>query len=251
MARDVSWKTVSDEHVRSVSLEEAGRHPVISKGFLVLKYVHDSAEALLSALLTVRQERHARRGALTDEEQDLLRAMLVTAASGLDSMVKRLILAVLPPLCDYDEDVLTKFQEHVVKKLKGDVQGNTTADAAKFLARVLTDGCPRETLIEDYVYELTGSSMQSASQLYKAANALGIGDDFICRTTLTPIFSARNQIIHELDINFEEARRNRRSRRKGRMIKSTNQLLALSEVFYLRCEEKLFALDLLEDEDDE
>jgi hypothetical protein len=36
------------------------------------------------------------RGMSTDEEQDLLRAMLVTAAPGLDAMTKQLIRDALP-----------------------------------------------------------------------------------------------------------------------------------------------------------
>src|ERR1035441_3502362 len=55
-------------------------------------------------------------------------------------------------------------------------------------------------LVEDYVYELTGDSLQSSEQLFKTCAALGadgqaaIGD----AKTLKNVFDARNQIIHEL-----------------------------------------------------
>jgi hypothetical protein len=82
---------VPDDRIRRISLDDQGRVKEISKAYLILKYAHDSASALLQALRTVRERRNAARGALTDEEQDLLRAMLVMSASGLDSMTKQLL----------------------------------------------------------------------------------------------------------------------------------------------------------------
>ena len=46
---------------------------------------------------------------------------------------------------------------------------------------------------------------------------------------LRTIFEARNRIIHELDIDFEGARRHRRSRTREHMIDDTNTLLEISE----------------------
>ena len=238
MANEKKWTSVSDDRIRKLGLSNDGRDDSLTRAFLILKYSHDSAEAMLEALDAVRSKRQAKKGRLTDEEQDLLRSMVVMAASGLDSVVKWLIRSALPPLCQSDSDVEGGYLKHVSGKIQQGTDGGKIK-ATTFLAKVLSSDQPRTLLIEDYIYELTGSSMQSADQLFKAAAALGISHKVICSKTLKPIFIARNQIIHELDINFEEARGNRRSRRKADMIRYANQLLGLTEVVYLACEEKL------------
>ncbi len=72
-----------------------------SKAYLILKHTHESSQALLRAYRLLRLVRGINtsgknelkiiRGMSTDEEHDLLRSMLVTAASGLDAMTKQLI----------------------------------------------------------------------------------------------------------------------------------------------------------------
>jgi hypothetical protein len=74
-------------------------------------------------------------------------------------------------------------------------------------------------LIEDYVYYLTGSSLQSAQQVELTAGALGI-DDATLRgriTGLGELFTARNQVSHELDLQRLErpGDRTRRGRAMG------------------------------------
>ena len=62
-----------------------------SKAAVILARTHESADALLKAFELAQQERGTPRGMSTDDEQDLLRAMLVMTAAGLDSMLKQLI----------------------------------------------------------------------------------------------------------------------------------------------------------------
>jgi len=96
-------------------------------------------------------------------------------------------------------------------------------------------------VIEEYIAELTGESLQSTDELKKATCALGIGD-IIPKKELKPlreIFSARNQIVHELDIDFSAARRNRRSRTMGRVTKQGNGILGLGQKILEKTTEKL------------
>jgi hypothetical protein len=44
------------------------------------------------------------------------------------------------------------------------------------IVRYLVSDDPRARLIEDYIYDLTGSSLQSAEEVGKTAGALGIND---------------------------------------------------------------------------
>jgi hypothetical protein len=73
------------------------KHSGALSSYLILKYAHDTAESLLQSFADVRTARNA-KGAPTDEEQDLLRAMVVFAGAGIDSMTKQLIRDTLPIL---------------------------------------------------------------------------------------------------------------------------------------------------------
>lgn len=212
----------------------------ISKAHLILKHAHESVHALRTALTGVRGQRSA-RGALTDEEQDLLRAMLVMATAGLDSMLKQLIRDALPDLVKADVEVAQGLQTFVARKLRGGVDESSGALAHSFLARILTAELQQKQTIEEYISELTGESLQSTDQLMKAASSLGIGEIIPGSelTRLREIFGARNQIVHELDIDFSGARRNRRSRRMGLVTTQSNIILGLGQKILEKTTEKL------------
>lgn len=201
------------------------------KSYLILKFSHESADSFFEALEVVRQERGAQRGALTDEEQDLLRMMVVIGAAGLDSLLKQIIRDSLPRLVQLDENVQLGLETFVTRQLRGEVEDSNTAASNKFLAKVLLADSHQTQVIEEYIQHLTGSSLQSAAEVMKATTALGLNPQQISiePNKLKPIFDIRNRIIHELDINFEAARRNRNSRTVKDMVDRTNLLLQLSE----------------------
>lgn len=201
------------------------------KAFLILKYAHDSASSFLEAFDTVREERGATVGATTDEEQDLLRAMVVMAAAGLDSMLKQLIRDALPTLATIDESVRDGLEKFVARQLRGDVDEPATATGQRFLARILIADAVQTQVIEEYVQHLTGSSLQSASEVLRTVTAFGLDPSQLAlrATDLKPIFDMRNKIIHELDIDFDAARRNRANRTIQKMTDHANALLDASE----------------------
>jgi hypothetical protein len=86
----------------------------------------------------------------------------------------------------------------------------------KSLARILIDGDPDRTLKDAYVTDLTGSSLQSTEQVTTTLTALGLNDErhlYVEAKSLRPLFQARNQIAHELDMTSGSIRgRGRRSR---------------------------------------
>jgi hypothetical protein len=79
-------------------------------------------------------------------------------------------------------------------------------------------------LIEDYIYHLTGSSLQSAEEVRKAVAALGVSDAKLRKRMdgLKPLFVARNEISHELDLQRPERRGDRA--RRTRAVKPTKKL---------------------------
>jgi hypothetical protein len=158
-----------------------------------------------------RQARgRAMRGQTSNQDQDLLRAMLVFACAGLDAAVKALIEDSLPTLADRNPDVQLQLEAFAEKRVS-QVGGLATGAVARLLAHPVS---PREGLLEDFVQELTGGSLQSVDQLHRVRAALGIEDPpaIAAITSLRGVFKARNEISHEMDLNPITERRVRRHR---------------------------------------
>lgn len=68
--------------------------------------------------------------------------------------------------------------------------------------------------------------------MFSAVSAFGIEPEKTLgmeRKELKKVFDARNQIVHEFDIDFSGARRNRRQRRANDIVEMSNKLLKLSQ----------------------
>jgi hypothetical protein len=204
------------------------------KASYILMYAHYSCRSFLTAfeadVQRRAQERGTRRGTTTDEQQDLLRAMLVFSAAGFDAMLKQLIRDSVPSLARINEHVnreLITFAERNLRVTIEDLEGNTVG---KFLASVLTSDDPRHRIIEAYVADLTGGSLQSASELKRVLKALGVDPAKVMHDErqLQEAFKVRNEIIHGLDMNFEQPNRNRQSRTLSTMVDLTNTLFEVA-----------------------
>jgi hypothetical protein len=187
-----------------------------------LASAYDAVNAVLDNLDKVRELRRQQggdiRGRLTASEEDLLRAAIVFTGAGLDATLKQLIRDTLPTLLESNQQAHEKFERFTAERL-----GTGEIADTKMIARYLTSPNPRSRLIEDYIYSLTGSSLQSAEEVQKTAGALGIEDAELRKRIngLQPLFVARNQISHELDLQSPERRgdRQRRSRAMGPTVK--------------------------------
>jgi hypothetical protein len=177
---------------------------------------YDSVEAVLQSLDTIRDLRRQQtgdiRGRLPANEEDLLRAAIVFAGAGLDAALKRLIRDTLPPLLECSQQAHDKFEAFAADRL-----GTGELADARAVARYLTSANPRQRLIDDYVYDLTGSSLQSAEEVQRTAGALGIADNQLRQRigSLRPLFVARNEISHELDLQRPERQGDRARRTRG------------------------------------
>lgn len=224
-------KQKSDTKIRAIHIENiTTSHKAISKAYLIIKHAHDSARALLESFQRIRKEKKA-KGSPTDEESDMLRAMLVFAGAGLDAMTKQLFRDALPILVDLDETVANELEKFVTRQLKGESDILSLSTGASFLANVLVAPNSQEHLLDQYIQSLTGGSLQSVTELHRASSALGIKSKVFktSKKELQTIFHIRNQIVHDLDINFAEARRNRHIRRIKDMIYYSNVLLSTGE----------------------
>lgn len=225
------------------------------KACLILKHTHESSQALFAAyglaraIRSIRKQKETKgedkkeismlRGMSTDEEQDLLRAMLVSAASGLDAMTKQLIREALPIIIQIDKEALAELEKFVSRRLKDGT--DDSLERTPFLARVLTAPSTQKQIIEDYIGYLTKGSLQSSDELSRVTKAFGISqkDVSIDHTKLRPIFESRNRIIHELDINFSVKRRRRNLRSEGIMKSYTETLIELAENILKSVDNKL------------
>ena len=197
------------------------------KAYVILCNTHDTATSFLDIFGTIRRNRAA-RGAPTDEEQDLLRAMLLFAGAGLDSLAKQLISDALPSILENDEAAGRMFKSYVERKLR---RGEDTNYAV--LADVIGDHQPRKRLVELYLRDLTASSLQSTEEMLRAAAAFDIPSVEITADprSLTEVFRVRNQIVHEMDVDFAVPNRNRTPRAKQVMVDHTNAVFGAAAAF--------------------
>jgi hypothetical protein len=232
-------KTLSRRHELRQPPSAKPKADSCKKAAVILKRAHNSADALLKAFALAQKQRGASRGTTPDDEQDLLRAMLVMAAAGLDSMLKQLIRDAMPALVKSSDSVREGLEKFVTRSIRGDEATLVSPSAAKFLGRVLAAEAPQAQVIEEYVRDLTGGSLQSASELARTVEALGLSSAIIDMKCCKEIFDVRNKIIHELDINLEGHRRKRNVRSLNQMIEHTNALLEIGEKVLAEVDEQL------------
>ncbi len=180
----------------------------------------------------------------TDTEQDLLRAMVVFAGAGLDSMTKQLVKDTLPKVLAADEQARAGLQKFTIRRLRREVPGEDTITVnLQMLSEVLLSERPQDELVKLLIDELTGGSLQSSDELLKTISYLGLtGEDVGLRPgELKPVFDCRNQIIHELDIDFSAKRRDRFLRKRADMVRYARQLLELSSAILSGVDKRLTA----------
>lgn len=207
----------------------------LRNAYTILSGAHDTASSFLDIFEKTRDMRKA-KGAPTDEEQDLLRAMLIFACAGLDSMVKQLVRDALALVIQRSEGAHGNFKLFIEKRLAR--QGILDP---RFLAEVLSSKDPRDVLVTELVNELTSQSLQSKDQVLRAASFFDIPSNTLAPDLklLGRIFQARNQIAHEMDVDFDQPNRNRRPRRKAEMITHTTEILRLANTFLVQVDNTL------------
>ena len=176
------------------------------------KFLVASVQSVSSTLWTFDLLRDQRRredgtlpqGRLTDAEEDQLRSAVIFAGAGLDTSLKQLLRDATFAITSMDSAANTKLHRFAVRYLsEGEIGVNPTRLARILLTPGLT--LPRETLIEEYINDLTGDSLQSAAQVRNTCEALSVSDTKLRKrlkdgATLDKMFRARNEMIHELDL---------------------------------------------------
>lgn len=91
------------------------------------------------------------------------------------------------------------------------------------------------------VDDLTAGSLQSVPELYRVLGYLGVDHRRIGATEkeLRDVFTCRNRIIHELDIDFSQPNRNRYPRRQADMVGYASMLLDVGSEIIKGVDEQL------------
>ncbi len=216
--------------------------PKILKNAVV---VYQNARKSVTAFCTYFDDTKIGRGATTDQEQDILRAMLLFATAGLDAVAKQLIKDVLPEVIMKDIGAHTEFEKFLERRIrKGSVDvepGKKDSLDIKFLSKVLASRKPRQIVIDDLLRTLTGDSLQSKEQLLKVAAHFAITAKEIVQDQklVKTIFEVRNQIAHEMDINLGARNRNRWPRKYEDMTGYACEILSVARKFVLAVNSKI------------
>jgi hypothetical protein len=177
--------------------------------------------------------------------ENQIRAMLVFASAGLDSMVKHLIEDALPVIIKEDALARERLRDFVEDRIKKDEQPDY-----RILARVFVADNPLDEMIALLVSHLTDNSLQSVDQLLRVASFFAIEASAIISNpkSLRQVFQIRNEIIHEMDIDSSILLEVRpdfsldlKPRDRDDMVAATNQLLAAAGAFLVAVEAKLTA----------
>ena len=193
------------------------------KALTVLRSAHATANTLLAV--------HDLLGEQSAEfKEDVLRAMLTFASSGLDSMIKQLILDALPIVIENREGAQQEFQKFVERRLRKNKEGRVDNE---FIAGALVSRDPRTHLIKQFVQRLRSTSLQSAEEIQRVGAAFDIESNMLipdrkALNALKNVFEVRNQIVHEMDVDFSDAGRHRRHRTDDDMKEKTNTLFDVS-----------------------
>lgn len=194
------------------------------------------------------EHRQGSRGTTSHDEQDLLRAMLVFACSGLDAVVKQLVQDAIEQLIEKDDGAQREFQKFVERRLK---RGPTGEDKEKvtgvlvpvdstLLAGLLINKNPRRALIDQLIENLTAESLQSRDQLLRVAAHFALTKDQVLfdEPSVQAGFKARNEIIHEMDVDLS-GHKKRRQRSHDTMVTLSEAMLSTASKFISAVNSKL------------
>ena len=171
------------------------------------------------------------------------RLVLSFATAGLDATLKQITAECLPILLDAkpaageDRKVESGLRTFLARR-----SATATGPDYKLLAEIMTSRDPRAQAATKWIEDLTSGSLQSRDAALKVANALGLDGEKIFPANLTDVFVARNQIVHEMDLNPGAAKnRSRRQRREGQMKDLTQRAFTAADSFLKSVEAKLTA----------
>jgi hypothetical protein len=199
----------------------------IERSWARLEATHKSVSGLFTTLNDLRAAQDDPRGAISELHRDQARAAIVFTAAGIDACLRTLLRDALAALLkDGNGPAHSAFTRHFMEnRLKGDLTTPTK--------KAIVDIDPRTALIDLYVQDLTGSSIQGWKDLARCRDALGITGGKLDDSDLRAhqdFFNARHEVVHELDLTDPSGKGTRGRRHRdiaavGRQCDDALQLL--------------------------
>ena len=228
-----------------------GDFPLLKDSQMVFEYANESVSSFYKIYQIIRSGSGA--GSTTHNEQDLLRAMLVFACSGLDAVATQLISDCLQGVIELDKQgngakqEFKKFIERRIKKSSTEIDIKNSSIDTGFIAQILISDQPKIELIKSLQKHLSDNSLQSQDQLLKVAGYFAITKNQILKDPemTENAFKVRNDIIHQMDVNLKEkiqGRKNRKVRGAIDMIKYTINILNIGSNFINSVAEKIYVV---------
>jgi hypothetical protein len=199
----------------------------VERSWARLEATHKSVSGLFTTLNDLRAAQDDPRGAISELHRDQARAAIVFTAAGIDACLRTLLRDALAALLqDGNGPAHNAFTKHFMdNRLKGDLTTPTK--------KAIVDIDPRAALIDLYVQDLTGSSIQGWKDLARCRDALGITGGKLGDSDLQAhqdFFNARHEVVHELDLTDPSGKGTRGRRHRdiaavGRQCDDALQLL--------------------------
>lgn len=244
MPRTTITRTRRRTATLSVPLLATSLHEELKNAKTVFDYALKSVNKFYA---TYQKERRGSAGSTSHQEQDLLRAMLVFSCSGLDAVVKQLIKDALPKIIEKEKGAQKEFQKYVERRLRktsSEEKEKIISIDTELLSQILVSQTPQLLLTERLTQHLTDDSLQNKDQLLKVAAyfAITAGQVLNDPETTKLAFEARNEIVHEMDVNFESqgtGQRKRHQRPKDTVLKFCKNIFTIGSQFVNVVSQKL------------
>ncbi|MEK7549852.1 MAG: HEPN domain-containing protein [Patescibacteria group bacterium] len=195
-------------------------------------------------------------GAPTHQKQDLLRATVIFACAGLDSILKTLVEDCLEEVINQSEGAEKSFKDFIEKRIKNKNHSSRNSIKQKeenpfndfdysFLSSILCSSDPRTVLLEKYKKNFSGS-LQSAEEVFRVGAAFELETKKIIEGTseadFKKAFEIRNKITHELDITLKSTDKwDTKKRTVGEITKSCESVFQVIQNFLNELEKKVEA----------
>lgn len=205
-------------------------NPLAVRGHTVLV----SARTTAASLMTLHDETAG--DAQSEIHQDLLRATLLLATAGIDSMVKQLIQDALPLVIATNDGARAKLEDFVDRRLRKEDQSGM-----KLVAAALASHDARQAVVGALIRELRSSSLQSVEELSKAVAFFDIptADVIADVPGLGRVFEARNRIAHEMDVDFTQQIGHRVPRDRDVIVGYVNLIFGTASAILAAVDERL------------
>jgi len=223
-------------NIINIDFDLTGRKEKVKSSIVILNKTHQIITRFLRVYSDIGRRRTTQRNQ-TEEQTDILRAMLIFSASGLDSAVKQLINDALETIVKNNEGAQLQMKSFLRRALKDDDSININV-----LADLFSTPSPWDKGLKMLKHELTSNSLQSTEQLLMVGSYFDIKSTDITNDVqlLKKAFDARNEIIHEMDIVNITSIRRRRGRPMQTMCEYTNLMLKTADNFIVSTESKLY-----------